>query len=89
MVIHMAWYDEAVFYHIYPLGMLGAPEKNEYKEVVHRLRELDNWIDHLKKIGVNAIYIGPLLNRLGMDMRQRITESLIQDLEIMLTLLHL
>lgn len=20
----MAWYDEAVFYHIYPLGMTGA-----------------------------------------------------------------
>lgn len=65
MVIHMAWYDEAVFYHIYPLGMLGAPEKNEYKEVVHRLRELDNWIDHLKKIGVNAIYIGPLFESVG------------------------
>ena len=27
----MAWYDEAVFYHIYPLGLTGAPEHNEYK----------------------------------------------------------
>ena len=23
------WYNEAVFYHIYPLGLLGAPKKNE------------------------------------------------------------
>ncbi len=23
----MAWYDEAIFYHIYPLGMTGAPKK--------------------------------------------------------------
>ena len=23
----MAWFDEAVFYHIYPLGLTGAPEK--------------------------------------------------------------
>ena len=22
----MAWYEEVVFYHIYPLGLLGAPE---------------------------------------------------------------
>ena len=27
----MAWFDEAVFYHIYPLGLTGAPEHNEYK----------------------------------------------------------
>ena len=22
-----AWYEEAVFYHIYPIGMTGAPER--------------------------------------------------------------
>ena len=27
----MAWYDEAIFYHIYPLGMTGAPKQNEYE----------------------------------------------------------
>ena len=26
----MAWYEEAVFYHIYPLGLLGAPDWNDY-----------------------------------------------------------
>ena len=26
----MAWYDEAVFYHIYPLGLTGAPKENPY-----------------------------------------------------------
>ena len=26
----MAWYDEAVFYHIYPLGLTGAPMHNDY-----------------------------------------------------------
>ena len=25
----MAWYDEAIFYHIYPLGLTGAPNRNE------------------------------------------------------------
>lgn len=61
----MAWYDEAVFYHIYPLGMLDAPKENEYKEPVHRLRELKNWIGHIKGIGCNAIYIGPLFESVG------------------------
>ena len=32
----MAWYDEAVFYHIYPLGLAGAPKQNDYGEPVHR-----------------------------------------------------
>lgn len=61
----MAWYDEAVFYHIYPLGMTGAPKTNDYGEVNHRLRELEPWIDHLKEIGVNGLYIGPLFESVG------------------------
>ena len=36
----MAWYDEAVFYHIYPLGLTGAPRQNDYGEPVHRLNTL-------------------------------------------------
>ncbi|MDO4475434.1 MAG: alpha-amylase family glycosyl hydrolase [Lachnospiraceae bacterium] len=61
----MAWFDEAVFYHIYPLGMLGAPKQNDYGEPVHRLRELLPWISHIKSIGCNAIYIGPLFESVG------------------------
>lgn len=61
----MAWYDEAIFYHIYPLGLLGAPKLNPYGEVVHRLKELEPWIDHVLKIGCTAIYIGPLFESVG------------------------
>lgn len=61
----MAWYDEAVFYHIYPLGLLGAPKQNEYKEPVNRMKELTPWISHIKKAGFNAIYIGPLFESVG------------------------
>ena len=61
----MAWYDEARFYHIYPLGLLDAPKENNYGEVVHRLKELDGWIAHIKKTGFNAIYIGPLFESVG------------------------
>ena len=54
------WYESAVFYHMYPLGMLGAPKRNDQNEVVHRLKDLLPWVDHIKKIGCTAIYIGPL-----------------------------
>lgn len=61
----MAWYDEAIFYHIYPLGMLGAPKENPYGEPVHRLPGLIPWIGHLQRLGVNALYIGPLFESVG------------------------
>ena len=61
----MAWYDEAVFYHIYPLGLTGAPKQNPYGEPISRLNTLLPWISHLKEIGCNAIYIGPLFESVG------------------------
>ncbi len=61
----MAWYDEAIFYHIYPLGLTGAPKENTYGEPEHRLNTLLPWIDHIKSIGCNAIYIGPLFESVG------------------------
>ena len=47
----MAWYDNSCFYHIYPLGMAGAPALNDYSEPVERLNKLLPWIEHIKKIG--------------------------------------
>ena len=61
----MSWYNEAVFYHIYPLGLTGAPKQNEYGETVHRLNTLLPWIDHIKEIGCTALYIGPLFESVG------------------------
>lgn len=61
----MAWYDEAVFYHIYPLGLTGAPKENTYGEPQHRLQTLIPWISHIKEIGCSAVYIGPLFESVG------------------------
>lgn len=61
----MAWYNEAIFYHIYPLGLAGAPHENEYTAPVHRLRNLWPWVDHLADLGCNALYIGPLFESVG------------------------
>ncbi len=61
----MAWYEEAVFYHIYPLGLTGAPRENDYSEPVHRLNMLFPWIRHLTELGFTALYIGPLFQSVG------------------------
>lgn len=61
----MAWYDEAVFYHIYPLGLTDAPAQNDYGLPEHRLNTLIPWIDHIREIGCNALYIGPLFESVG------------------------
>lgn len=54
------WFEEAVFYHMYPIGMTGAPRRNERTEVTHRFDQLLKWLPHVQDIGCTAIYIGPL-----------------------------
>ncbi len=61
------WYEEAVFYHMYPLGMTGAPKENPRQTQDNtqtaaktRFEELNEWVPHMKSLGCTAIYIGPL-----------------------------
>ena len=56
----MNWYENAVMYHIYPLGFCGAPKCNEGGEPVNRLEKVLDWIPHLKELGVDAVYFGPV-----------------------------
>lgn len=55
-----AWYEEAVFYHMYPIGMAGAPKENRQTEIAHRFPQLEEWLPHVKDLGCSAVYIGPL-----------------------------
>lgn len=54
------WYEQAIFYHMYPFGMVGAPKRNESDEIEHHFEDLEKWIPHLESISVTALYIGPL-----------------------------
>src|SRR4030042_1345189 len=52
---------EAFLYHGDPLGFCGAPERNDFSSPPSpRLERLGGWLDHLSKLGVNALYLGPL-----------------------------
>ena len=53
------WAEESVMYQIYPLGMCGAPFENDGKQS-HRILKVLDWIPHLQKLGITAVYFGPL-----------------------------
>ena len=53
------WYEESVFYQIYPLGFCGAPFENGGVEESRILKVID-WIPHIQKLGANAIYFSPV-----------------------------
>ncbi|CAZ95681.1 alpha-amylase family glycosyl hydrolase [Zobellia galactanivorans] len=53
--------DCAIFYHIYPLGLLGADRSNNFTAApVNRFSELHIWLEHMVDLGCNALYIGPV-----------------------------
>lgn len=52
------WAYESVFYQIYPLGFCGAPFENDGVQT-HKIKKVEEWIPHMKKLGINAIYFSP------------------------------
>lgn len=57
----MKWYENAVFYHIYPIGYFGCPRQNDFQsEPTHKILKLIDDIPHIKELGCNAIYFGPV-----------------------------
>jgi glycosidase len=56
-----SWWRDAVFYHIYPLGFCGAEPRNDFQSApVPRLELVSDHIPHMKELGCNALYLGPL-----------------------------
>lgn len=53
------WAYESVFYQIYPLGFCGAPFEND-GVATHKIKKVNDWIPHLQKMNVNAVYFSPL-----------------------------
>lgn len=53
------WAYESSFYQIYPLGFCGAPFENDGITQSRILKVID-WIPHIKKLKMNAIYFSPV-----------------------------
>lgn len=53
------WAYESCFYQIYPLGFCGAPFEND-GVVTPRILKVIDWIPHMKKLGIDAVYFSPV-----------------------------
>src|SRR5690606_1113195 len=68
-----AWVRDAICWQVYPLGFCGAPRHREDltgetyggadgENVVHRLRRLAGWLDHLVALGANVLLLNPIFD---------------------------
>ena len=53
------WFDQAILYQIYPLGLCGAPAENDGRAARRILRLLD-WVEHIKRLGATCVLFNPL-----------------------------
>lgn len=69
------WYDEAVVYQIYPLGLCGAPAENAPLSAPQtpesRILRLAGWAEHIRGLGADTVLLNPVFesDRHGYDIR--------------------
>jgi len=56
------WVRHAIWWHVYPLGAVGAfpAQGNPPGPDEHRLRRLVAWLDHVVALGASGIVLGPI-----------------------------
>ena len=69
------WAYESVFYQIYPLGFCGAPFEND-GVLTHKIKKVEDWIPHMKKLGINDVYFSPVFESDTHGYNTRITKKL-------------
>src|SRR3954447_13627480 len=53
------WADHVVWWQVYPLGFTGA-ERIAQPTTVHRLPQLQNWLDYAVELGCSGLLLGPV-----------------------------
>lgn len=65
----MGWTDHVIWWHVYPLGFVGAPIRDwagpEGPDAAaaadrHRLGQVTAWLDHVVALGANGLLLGPV-----------------------------
>jgi cyclomaltodextrinase len=54
-----SWVRHAVWWHVYPLGFVGA-ETAATEVVSHRLSHLTSWLDYAVELGASGLALGPV-----------------------------
>lgn len=62
----ISWVNQSVIYHIYPLGLCGAPKNNEGEKTAgSRILKILDWIPHIKELGCDTVLFGPVFQSLS------------------------
>lgn len=60
----MSWSEQAIWWHVYPLGFTGAPIRQEDHGdrpwEATRLPALSDWLDYAVELGCNGLLLGPI-----------------------------
>jgi cyclomaltodextrinase len=62
------WTEHVIWWHVYPLGFVGADTTGAdttgtdipCDAPVHRLAQLESWLDYLVELGANGLALGPI-----------------------------
>ncbi|MGY1802473.1 alpha-amylase family protein [Blastococcus sp. SYSU D00922] len=61
MTTEPGWVQDAIWWHVYPLGFVGAERASAPDQpVVHRLCHLAAWLDHAVELGASGLALGPV-----------------------------
>ena len=53
------WFDNAVIYQIYTLGLCGAPRQNDGVQA-HRILRVKEWAAHIRELGATCVLFNPV-----------------------------
>lgn len=56
-----SWVQDAFVYHVYPLGLCGAPLVNDFQSAPEpRLLQLREWLPAIQELGCDTLLLGPV-----------------------------
>lgn len=56
----MSLAEHVIWWHVYPLGAVGAPIREREEGLHHRLPRLEAWLDHVVELGCSGVLLGPI-----------------------------
>ncbi|GAA1973629.1 alpha-amylase family glycosyl hydrolase [Microbacterium pumilum] len=55
-----AWVDNAIWWHVYPLGFLGADPTGVIRKPGRTVAAIEPWLDYVLDLGLNGIVLAPI-----------------------------
>ncbi|WP_219419283.1 alpha-amylase family glycosyl hydrolase [Pseudonocardia nigra] len=54
------WVEHAIWWHVYPLGFVGAEPAADGHPTAHRLQRIVDWLDYAVELGASGLALGPV-----------------------------